>query len=98
MKTQTIFIFCFLFFCFLFFCFVSHSQTAQKPSANYTQEKTDTKTTTKSLSVIKDSKDFNNLARVYNKGTIKPDLISNSYNSVFTFSLFTKKIVSLQKT
>ena len=61
----------FIFICyFIVICFSSYPQTGRKPSANYTQEKTDTKTKAPSLSIIKDSKDFNKLARVYNNGTI----------------------------
>ena len=65
MKTQLFFI-----FCLVIVCFTAYSQTAQKPSANFTQEKTNTKTKIASLSVISDSKDFDQLARIYNKGTI----------------------------
>lgn len=47
-----------------------NAQTAQKPSANYTAEKTNVKTTESHLSEIKQYKDFYQLARVYNKRTI----------------------------
>lgn len=54
----------------LLFMFANiYSQTAQKPSGNYTAEKTDTKTTIGSLREIKEQADFDKLARVYNKGT-----------------------------
>ncbi len=51
-------------------CLKSSAQTAQKPSASYTREKTEVKTEIASLSVIKKKGDFDQLARVYNKGTI----------------------------
>jgi phosphohistidine swiveling domain-containing protein len=64
MKTQIIITLCFVLFCHIFY-----SQTARKPSANYTKEKSEIRTQIKSLSEIKDSNDFDKLARVFNKGT-----------------------------
>jgi len=46
------------------------AQIAQKPSANYTSEKTDVKTSKSYLSGIKQYSDFYQLARVYNKQTL----------------------------
>lgn len=46
-----------------------YSQTAQKPSGNYTIEKTDPKTSVGSLLEIKELADFEKLSRVYNKGS-----------------------------
>ena len=51
-------------------CFVCYSQMAQKPSGNYTQEKNAVKSSTASISFVKNATDFNQLARVYNKGTV----------------------------
>lgn len=48
----------------------AYTQTAQKPSGNYTEERTDIKTSLGSLRVIKELSDFDKLARVYNQGTI----------------------------
>lgn len=55
---------------FCLFVGLTNGQTAQKPSANYTTEKTDIKTTKSYLSEISRYDDFYQLARVYNKQTM----------------------------
>ncbi|NDV60642.1 PEP/pyruvate-binding domain-containing protein [Bacteroides sp. 519] len=55
---------------FSFSVVLLNAQIARKPSANYTTEKTDVKTSTSYLSEIKEYKDFYQLARIYNKGTL----------------------------
>ncbi len=48
----------------------TNAQIARKPSANYTTEKTESKTSERYLTEIEEYNDFYLLSRVYNKGTL----------------------------
>lgn len=63
MRTYFILVFC-------LFAGLANGQTAQKPSANYTTEKTDIKTTKSYLPEINRYDEFFQLARVYNQQTM----------------------------
>lgn len=47
----------------------ANAQIASKPSANYTTEKTDVKTSDSYFTEVKTYNDFFQLARIYNRGT-----------------------------